>query len=128
MDIFFQDPSVIPLPPSEVRIQHLEAVLAADQRRVHIALELTPFQQKPSLELTLQDAHGDELAQTLIIETMTPGLELTMHLRPARAAQPLPPFSLVALLFYTAPLLPDASRLPERQVVHQMQAAVLSGA
>ena len=42
MDIFFQDPTDIPLPPEEVRIRELTAEPWPDGRRVRVYVELTP--------------------------------------------------------------------------------------
>ena len=81
MDIFFQDPTAIPLPPDEVRIIELRADLWPDNRRVRIYLELTPFQKRPSGEITIYNPSGEEVASASIIETMTSKMELTMHLR-----------------------------------------------
>jgi hypothetical protein len=81
MDIFFQDPTAIPLPPDEVRILELRTDPWPDNRRVRIYLELTPFQKRPNGEITINNPSGEEVASTSIIETMVPKMELTMHLR-----------------------------------------------
>ena len=70
MDIFFQDPSDIPLPPVEVRIRSLRAEPWSDQRRVHIYLELDPFQKRPNIEVVINDPEGREEARVDIVETM----------------------------------------------------------
>lgn len=81
MDIFFQDPSAIPLPPEEVRIVRFEATPWPDGRRVRINLDITPFQKRPSGELIIYDEVGEEVASTTIVETITPHMEFTMHLK-----------------------------------------------
>jgi hypothetical protein len=81
MDIFFQDPTVIPLPPNEVRVKELRAEIWSDNRRVRIYLELTPFQKRPNGEITIVNPSGEEVASASIIETITAKMELTMHLR-----------------------------------------------
>lgn len=81
MDIIFQDPSAIPLPPNEVRILKLHAEPWPDKQRVRIYLELTPFQKHPSGEITVQNPEGVELATLSIIETIDPKMEFTVHLR-----------------------------------------------
>ena len=81
MDIFFQDPTTIPLPPGEVRIKDLRAAPWQDNRRVGVYLEITPFQKKPNAELTITNPTGEVAAQASIIETMIPKMELTLHLR-----------------------------------------------
>ena len=80
MDIYFQDPSDIPLPPEEVRIRELRAEPLPDQRRVRIYLEITPFQQKPNCEITVFTAAGSLAASLSIIESIDPKMEFTVHL------------------------------------------------
>jgi hypothetical protein len=70
MDIFFQDPSGIPLPPVEVRIRFLRAEPWSDQHRVHIYLELDPFQKRPNIEVGINDPEGREEDQVNTVETM----------------------------------------------------------
>lgn len=97
MDLFFSDPNEIPLPPDEVRILELKAIPWPDRQRVQVYLETTPFQKRPSGEITITNASGEELAFISIIETIGRKMEFTMHLR---GADPVEPFSLLAELFY----------------------------
>lgn len=99
MDIFFQDPTVIPLPPEEVRIRSLRAEAWPDGQRVRVFLEVDPFQKRPSADLLIQDSTGQILASASVIESMTRQIELTLHLR--GEAQP-GPILLTALLYYLA--------------------------
>jgi hypothetical protein len=101
MDIFFQDPNAIPLPPNEVRIKSLKAEPWPDNRRVRITLEVTPFQKRPNGEVSITNPLGDEVASVSIIESIVPLMEFTMHLR----GENLPgEYRLSATLFY----LPNA--------------------
>lgn len=81
MDIFFHDPSDIPLPPEEVHIRKLAARPYPDGRRVRVTLEISPFQKRPSAEIRIQNAAGHTLASVTIIETIDPRMEMTLHLR-----------------------------------------------
>lgn len=83
MDIFFQDPSDVPVPPQDVRIRQFQVEPWADGRRVSVYLELSPFQQKPNGEIRVTNAQGDEIANLSIIETADPRNEFTIHLRGA---------------------------------------------
>jgi hypothetical protein len=118
MDIFFQDPSEIPLPPAEVRLHDLQAKPYPDCQRIRIYLELTPFQQKPSLDLIVCGDHGELLASTSIIESLTRQVELTMHLR-----RPMPATQLEvqAVLYYLNRLPTESQPLTpsERLVIDQ---------
>lgn len=81
MDIFFADPSEIPLPPDEVRILDLKIKPYPDGRRLKMFLELTPFQKKPNGDIQISNVYGEEVASTSFIEAITPKLEMTLHLR-----------------------------------------------
>ena len=97
MDIFFADPNEVPLPPEEVRILDLKAVVWPDRQRVQVHLEVTPFQKRPSGEISIKNANQEELAFISIVETMGRKMEFTMHLR---GAERIGPFSLFAEMFY----------------------------
>ena len=83
MDIFFHDPDDIPLPPHEVRIRQFAVQPYPDGIRARVYLEITPFHKKPSAEIALFNAAGEELGTVSIIETIDPRMEMTMHLRGA---------------------------------------------
>lgn len=100
MEIFFQDPKEIPLPPNEVRIRDLRAEPKSDGRRVRVYLEVDPTQKRPSAELTIRDSAGNARAKASIIESMTRRMELTMHLR---GEDPDGICSLEAVLFFQSP-------------------------
>ncbi len=126
MDIFFQDPSETPLPPEEVRIRELRADPWPDGRRVRVYFEVDPSQKRPSAEVKIITAGGDEVAQVNIIESMTRKMEFTMHLRqPETGGQ----YHLSAVLFFTDPLprpegaqpVPIPAKLPEPQVVDRAE-------
>jgi hypothetical protein len=97
MDIFFTDPSAVPLPPAEVRIVELQAQPWPDGRRVHVYLELTPFQKRPDGEISITNQRGEELANASIIETLIHKMDFTLHLR---GAELLGPFTVTAQIFY----------------------------
>jgi hypothetical protein len=85
MEFFINDPKVVRLPPAETRLRDLRAEPEPDGKRLRVALELTPFQQRPFLELTLTDADGQEVASASIVEPVGWKLELTLHVRKAGA-------------------------------------------
>jgi hypothetical protein len=100
MDIFFHDPEDIPLPPEEVRIRDFRAQPYPDGRRIRIYLEVTPFQQRPSGEITIFNPAGEPAASASIIETITKQMEMTMHLRGTAMAGT---HTIVAEIFYEDP-------------------------
>jgi hypothetical protein len=122
MDIYFTDPSEVPLPPDEVRIRELRASPYPDGKRVRVYLEVEPFQKRPSAELAVVDDQGQELAAASIVESMTRKMELVMHLR---GAQPGASYTLHALLYYVTFEPPTGDQVEakpiERQPVDQAQ-------
>lgn len=126
MDIFFQDPTAIPLPPDEVRIKALRAEPWQDNRRVGIYLEVTPFQKKPNGEVTITNPQGEVAAQASIIETIVPKMELTMHLRGPIASGV---YTVSATIFYVQAPEDDAENPayftdPDRRLVVDKTQAV----
>jgi hypothetical protein len=95
MQFFFPE-DLNRLAPEEVHITALTADPYPDGRRVHVNIEMTPFEKRPHLELTITNAAGEELANVSIVEPMSWKLELTMHLRGTL----LNPHNLEAHLFY----------------------------
>lgn len=109
MDIFFQDPGDIPLPPDEVRIREFQAEPWPDGRRVRVYLEVTAFQKRPSGEIIIVDEHGDEVANIAIIETIDPKMEFTIHLRsPDRGGE----YTAMTTVFYTEIETPAGNEEP----------------
>jgi hypothetical protein len=97
MDIFFQDPGDIPLPPDEIRIRELRAEPYPDRRRVRIYLEITPFQRKPNCEISVTDESGDMVASLSIIESIDAKMDFTIHLK---GEEPLGRFTVSADIYY----------------------------
>jgi hypothetical protein len=81
MEFFLTDPDVECLPPADTRLLDLRAEPYPDGKRLRVALDLTPSQQKPFLALTQTDSTGEVVATTSIIEPVTLRLELTLHIR-----------------------------------------------
>ena len=96
MDFFFPEDNLQRFTPEETHITSLTAEPYSDGERVRVDIEMTPFQTRPYLEVSLTDAHGDEVATASIVEPLSWKLEFTMHLRGAKAN----PFKLAATLFY----------------------------
>lgn len=96
MEFFFPEDNLQRMTPEETHIISLKAEPYPDGERVRVNIEITPFQKRPYIEVTLHDANGDEIASTSIVEPMGWKLEFTMHLRGANAS----PFKLEAKLFY----------------------------
>ena len=119
MDIFFSDPSEIPLPPEEIRIRDLRAKPGSDSSRLHVFLEVDPFQKRPNVDLAILDQTGQEIATTSIIESMARKMELTMLFRekPANGN-----YRLVSTLYYVNIQQPEEGEgVIDRQVIDSKQ-------
>jgi hypothetical protein len=110
MDIFFTDPTDVPLPPDEIRIRSLRAEPWPDGRRVRIYLEIDPFQMRPNAEIRIFDKDKEEVASLNVIETIERKMEFTMHVR---GGEPRGHFQVEALLFYAEPADPEAEAQAE---------------
>jgi hypothetical protein len=120
LDIFFNDPNVVRLPPEEVRLREVRIMVQADTGRVKIHLELTPFQKRPNITVSITSASGKEAARATILETMLTRLELTMHLR---EPDPGSEYSVETTVFYQKIPQPGEEeveiQLPEPMTVDQ---------
>ena len=83
MDIFFQDPNIVRVPPEEVRLLDVKITPQPKSGRVKIFIELTPFMKRPNINVSIINKAGKEVAHASILETMLPKMEFTMHLREA---------------------------------------------
>ncbi len=96
MDFFFPEDNLNRATPEETKITTLTAQPYPDARRIRVNLEITPFQKRPYIEITLTDANNNEIAATSIVEPLSWKLELTMHIR----GQLNNPYTLNAKLYY----------------------------
>lgn len=94
---FFDSMEAAPLPPEEVRIHSVSAEPYPDGQRVKIAVEMTPFQIRPWLELIMTDSQGDEITTADVIEPLNYKIELTMHVR---KVEPAGQYNLTVRLYY----------------------------
>jgi hypothetical protein len=111
MDIFFQDPNEVRLPPEEVRLNHVQAEPLLDGTRVKVFLELTPFIKRPNIEIIITNASGKEVAHTAILEIMQRKIELTMHLR---EAEPGSEYTIDSTIYYQS--LPEPGDAPAMDI------------
>jgi len=96
MDFFFAEDNLNRMTPEETRITSLTAQPYPDGYRLHVNIEITPFQKRPHLEITLKDCDGDEVASSSIVEPLGWKLEFTMHIR----GELKNPYTLDAKLYY----------------------------
>jgi hypothetical protein len=118
MDINFHDPSDIPLPPEEVRIRELRVEPLPDRRRVRIFIEITPFQQKPNLEIKILTQSGDEAASLSIIEAIDRKMQFTVHLKDEGAAGEY--IADLEVYYFEAEALDKVPELVQDGEIHQL--------
>jgi len=72
------------LPPSETRIIELRAEPWPDGRRIRVHAQITPFAERPSIEVQIYNDAGEEVASATLIEVLTPRFVVTLHIREAK--------------------------------------------
>lgn len=97
---FFDDPSNMRRSREDVRLNQIGLHVYEDGRRVAVGFDLTPFLERPSLEVLVTDEAG-EIAGTLnVIEALQPNFHVTMHLRrPVAGAT----YRIEVVVYYAAP-------------------------
>ena len=97
MEFFFPEDHLERTSPEETKIISLSAEPYEDGRRVRVNIEMSFFEKRPHLEVTLTDSEEQEISSASFVEPMNFKLEFTMHLRTGPADGPL---DLTARLFY----------------------------
>ncbi|MDQ7026066.1 MAG: hypothetical protein Q9P01_09705 [Anaerolineae bacterium] len=94
----FDDPSKVPKPKDQIRIESVKAAPYADRFRVYVEVSVTAFLERPNLILVLRDSQGKIVNEVNIIETMHAEMDFTIHIR--NVDDPAGDYSLDAELFY----------------------------
>ena len=98
MEFFFPEDNLERTPPEETKILSLTAEPYEDGRRVRVNIEMSFFEKRPHLEVSITDTESQEISTASFVEPMNFKLEFTMHLRTKPAEGPL---DLEARLFYS---------------------------
>ena len=69
------------LPRDEVHIESVKASPYPDGRRIHVEVTVTPFRERPNLEIAILNAQEKVVSTASAIAIMSFRLALTMHLR-----------------------------------------------
>ncbi len=64
-----------------VKIEAIDVYPYPDLKRLWVRIALTPFDEKPSLDLEIFDPKGDLVSEMLVVEAMDYSFSVTMHLR-----------------------------------------------
>jgi len=81
MDLFFTDPKDVPQPPENIEIRQLSAKPFPDGKRVAVEFELTPFQQRPNIEIGVTNQEGRVVSSFSVVEAIENKMSFTLHLR-----------------------------------------------
>ena len=103
---FFDDPTRGPVPREDVRFRGLGLFLYEDRRRVAVGFDITPFRERPNIEVSLTNEEGGEVASLHVIEALEANFNLTMHIRGQSASDLC---EVEAILYYTS--LENGSRM-----------------
>ena len=98
MDFFFPEDNLTRAVPEETHITSVRAEPYEDRGRVRVNIEVTPFQKRPNIDVTLYDSGGEEVATTSIVEPLSWKLEFTLHVR--GKTDPAGAYKLEARLYY----------------------------
>ena len=98
MDIFFENPNDVPVPPEKMEIRELKASPYDDGKRVAIEFEITPFQQRPNIDIFVLNQENQPVASFSIVEAIENKMTFTLHLR---EPEPQGDYQINMQLFYT---------------------------
>lgn len=100
MDIELFEPDQVPQPSANVRIERLTATVYPDGWRVRLGVDVTPFLERPSLEISVTATDGRPVLpiSLSVIETMHCNMEFTVHIR--GVIRPTGQYLVRAELFY----------------------------
>ena len=101
------------LPPNETRFMEVRVEpWPEDERKVRVHLQITPFLERPNIEVIIKDPQEEEVASIYIVESIDDRMTFTMHIRNPEMIHGL--YTLNATLSY-----PDAGMVAQESVVFQ---------
>lgn len=80
IELFLQNNDNL-LPRDQVKINSVTAVPYPDGKRVNVAVEVTPFRERPNLEITIRSADNKRVANAAAIAIMNFKVDFNLHLR-----------------------------------------------
>ncbi|MBK6709873.1 MAG: hypothetical protein KA362_07180 [Chloroflexi bacterium] len=97
---FFDNPLETPKSREDVRLNDLGLYVYPDGRRVAVGFNLTPFLEKPCIEVRVVNERGEPAGWLNVIETIETNFSLTMHLRDK---EPTQRYEVTAVVYYATP-------------------------
>ncbi len=96
---FFDDPTRGPVSREDVRFNGLGLYLYEDRQRVAVGFDITPFRERPNIEVIVRNEEGEEAASLYVIEAIQPNFNLTMHIKDHSESDQ---YEVEAILYYTS--------------------------
>ena len=105
----YDESEEVPVPRArhEVRFTSVSVKPYTDGRRMKLNFRLTPFQERPSIDMAVTNSDGQEVAALSLIEAMDTEFDFTVHLR---GPEPRGSHTLKLTLFYLENDEPGAAR------------------
>ncbi len=96
---FFDNPLQELRSRGKVRFNQLGIYVFEDRQRIAVGFDITPFRERPSIDVSIVNHDGVEEASLSVIEAMQASFNLTMHLREPDSD---PNYHIRASLYYRA--------------------------
>ena len=109
----------MPRAREDVRFGDVSVKPYGDGRRVKLNFTLTPFVERPSVDIAVTNALGSEVASMSLIEAMDTEFEFTIHLR---GPQPKGEHTLHLTMFYPKS---DDAPTDDRQIVDELTRTIV---
>ena len=94
---FFDHPLQESRSRGDVHFNQLGLYVFEDRQRIAVGFDITPFRERPSIDVSIVNDTGMEQASLSIIEAMQTNFNLTMHLR---ESIPDLQYEIQAILYY----------------------------
>ena len=101
---FHDDPLSSPRSREEVRFNRLGIYVFEEGRRIAVGFDITPFLERPSIQVTIKNEAEEDAGSLHIIEAMEANFNVTMHLRDEN---PTKMYQIEAVIYY--PVLEENS-------------------
>jgi len=87
MELPLVDPTEPPRSPEQTRLREVQVEPYPDGSRLRLHVQLTPFERRPDVDITVFNEEGEEIASTIVVQAFLPVLSLTMHLPPGAGSR-----------------------------------------
>lgn len=104
IDLYLQNNDNL-LPRDQVKITGVKATPYPDGQRVNVAVEITPFRERPNLDIIIRDKDNQRVANAAAIAIMNFRVDFNLHLRGVE--NPAGDYTVSAQLYYENPQTPQ---------------------